>query len=263
MSMHGFVKNVVAPLLSKRGWTSVCEVGASYGASTDVLASVPNVAITVVDPCLDCNLEQKYANNERVRVRKGASLEILPKLKGSFDCILIDGDHNWYTVYNELRVIFDHGLLRKLGMIFFHDVHWPYGRRDMYYQPELIPAEYRHNYEKKGIVPEQSELSESAGFNPAFWNATHEGGARNGVLTAIEDFVSEHRKECRFFQVQEQFGLGVMCRREGLRDDLALLHLYATYKISTSSKTFTRTHFPLLFRAAKSLLGKRKVATPR
>jgi hypothetical protein len=261
--MHGFVKSVVVPLLAKRGWTRVCEIGASYGASTDVLASMPDFAITVVDPCLDCNLEQKYAGNQRVKVKKGASLGILPTLEGSFDCILIDGDHNWYTVYNELRVIFERNLLRRGGMVFFHDVDWPYGRRDMYYQPQLIPGEYRHNCEKKGILPDQSDLSERDGFNTAFWNATHEGGPRNGVLTAIEDFISEHRDECRFFRVQEQFGLGVMCRRNGLRDDLALLRMCTAYKIGSSSKRFTRTHFPSLFYAAKSLLGRRKLAAGR
>jgi hypothetical protein len=28
-------------------------------------------------------------------------------------------------------------------MIFFHDVGRPYGRRDMYYQPETVPPEFR------------------------------------------------------------------------------------------------------------------------
>jgi len=255
--MYEFVKHLVAPLLVKRGWARVCEIGASYGASTNVLASLPNVAITVVDPCLDCNLELKYADNDRVTVRKGISLDILPLLEGSFDCILIDGDHNWYTVYNELRVIFERNLLRKGGMIFFHDVDWPYGRRDMYYQPQLIPDEYRHECEQKGVVRNQLNLSKRNEFNSAYWNATHDGGPKNGVLTALEDFALEHRAECRFFRLREQYGFGVMCRRNGLRDDFAFWRLEwtcATYKITASSKRFTRAHIPWVFDAAKSLL---------
>jgi predicted O-methyltransferase YrrM len=261
--MYGLVKHLVAPLLLRRGWTSACEIGASHGASTDVLASLPNLALTVVDPCLDCNLEQKYADHERVTVRKGTSLEILPRLESPFDCILIDGDHNWYTVYNELRVIFERNLLRQGGMVFFHDVDWPYARQDMYYQPQLIPAEYRHACERKGIARNQIELSESNEYNSTYWNAAHEGGPKNGVLTAIEDFVREHGDEYRFFHMRGQHGLGIMCRRYGLRDDFALFRVKwtcTTYKIITPLKKFTWTYFPSFFYAAKSLLGVRSDA---
>ena len=34
----------------------------------------------------------------------GLSLDVLPKL-GPFDFVLIDGDHNWHTVLNELRLL--------------------------------------------------------------------------------------------------------------------------------------------------------------
>lgn len=37
------------------------------------------------------------------------------------------------------------------------------------------------------MLPGRSELDRD-GINAAYWNATHEGGSRNGVLTAIEDF---------------------------------------------------------------------------
>ena len=97
-------------------------------------------------------------------VNKGISLKVLPELHDAFDCILIDGDHNWYTVYHELKVISDRDLLKRGGMVFFHDVEWPYGRRDMYYQPETIPQEHRHNCAQKGIMWGQSELSEHGGF---------------------------------------------------------------------------------------------------
>ena len=253
--MHCFVKNFVVPQAKTRGWSTVCEIGASCGASTDLLTSLPNVAVTVIDPCLDCDLKQKYAGNDRVTVRKGISLEILSCLEGPFDCILIDGDHNWYTVYNELRLIFERRLLQKGGFIFFHDVDWPYGRRDLYYQPDLIPAEYRHHYEQKGIVRNQSELAEHGGFNPEYRNAVHEGGPKNGVLTAIEDFLREHAPQYQFFRLRGQYGLGVMCQRNALKDDLAFLRLrgtFAAYQIVASSKQFAWNHFPAMFNLAKS-----------
>ena len=256
--MRDFVEKFVVPILNKRKWTRVCEIGVSYGFSTDRLTLLPDVKITVIDPCLDCDLQQKYADNPRVTVKKGTSLKELPKLEGPFDCILIDGDHNWYTVYHELNVIFERNLLKAGGIIFFHDVEWPYGRRDLYYQPEMIPAEYRHACEQKGIVRGKSELSASAKFNSQYWNATHEGGARNGVLTAIEDFLCDHGSEFDFFRVRGEYGLGMLYRRsQRLKDDLRFLSVEcraAAYNIVTWPKRSTKENFPSAVSLAKSIL---------
>ena len=76
------------------------------------------------------------------------------------DAALIDGDHNWYTVYNELRM-----LARPPGqagaplpLLIMHDVGWPYGRRDLYYDPERIPEEFRQPYAQTGMRPGQPKL---------------------------------------------------------------------------------------------------------
>lgn len=257
--MQGFVKSFVIPLLAKRRWTRVCEIGASRGSSTELLTALPSVDLTVVDPCLDCDLSEKFAGNSHVTVKKGISLDVLPELSDTFDCILIDGDHNWYTVFHELSVISDRGLLKLGGMVFFHDVEWPYGRRDMYYQPELIPDEYRHCCAQKGVVEGQSELSDLTGANSRLWNATHEGGARNGVLTAIEDFLCEHKNEYKFFRIREQFGLGIMYRRKNFTDDFRFLALEfkgLTHTIFAWPKRSAKAHFPSVFSLAKSLLGR-------
>ena len=164
----------------------------------------------MVDPCLDADLSQKYRDNKRISLCQGLSLDVLGRISKQFDCILIDGDHNWYTVYNELKLIEERGLLAEGGTIFFHDVCWPYGRRDMYYQPEQIPKEFVHPYEKKGIVYGQSELSSRSKVNAEYYNAVYEGGPRNGVLTAIEDFLRESGGQYRFFCLKKEFGLGVL-----------------------------------------------------
>ena len=134
-----------------------------------------------------------------------------------FDCILIDGDHNWYTVFNELRLIRERTLLKAGGYIFLHDVDWPYGRRDLYYQPETIPAEFRHPFAEKGIVRGQSPLAEVGSMNSRnYLNAMEEGGPKNGVLTAIEDFLALHPGDYRFFMIRYQWGLGVLQLRSAL-----------------------------------------------
>jgi len=233
--MHKFVRHFIMPLAMRRGWRSFCEIGASTGRSTDHLLRLPNISHKIIDPCLDANLLLKYLDDSRVTVLRGNSLDVLPKLTGICDCFIIDGDHNWYTVLNELRQINQRGLLRPGGMIFLHDVGWPYGRRDMYYQPHTIPSEYLQEYECKGIIGE-NQLAESGGANRHLFNAVHEGGARNGVLTAVEDFIAEHPSEYHFCRVRLQNGLGILqYRRKRSFEDIAFFlirikaAMYETY----------------------------------
>jgi len=224
--MQQFVRHFIIPLARKRGWTSFCEIGASTGLSTDELLKLPIASYTIVDPCFDADLVLKYAGDARVTVQKSNSLDALPNLAGAYDCIFMDGDHNWYTVINELRLIRQRNLLRMGGMIFFHDVGWPYGRRDMYYQPNTIPSEYRQEYECKGMIRGQSQLADHGGANPELCNAVREGGPRNGVLTAIEDFIAQHPSDYNFFRVKAQFGLGILqYRRKQPSEDLSFLLL--------------------------------------
>jgi len=224
--MQEFVRHFVAPLARNRDWKGFCEIGASNGLSTDRLLKLPIDSYTIVDPCFDADLASKYAGDARVTVSRRNSLDALPILDGAYDCILIDGDHNWYTVFNELRLIRERRLLRSEGMIFFHDVEWPYGRRDMYYQPDTIPAEYRQEYERKGIIRGRSQLVEHGGTNQEFCNAVREGGPKSGVLTAIEDFIAEHPSDYNFCRVRIGAGLGILqCRRKRTSEDISFFLL--------------------------------------
>jgi hypothetical protein len=215
-----FADTVVKPLITRHGYRRLCEIGASYGETTDALLQLGSVSIDVVDPCLDADLGEKYRGDARVRVHPGFSLEVIPKLKGPFECILIDGDHNWYTVFNELKLIEERNLLQPGGTIFVHDVGWPYGRRDMYYQPELVPDAHRQPFKRAGLVYGQSALSDESDNNKHLANATHEGGPRNGVLTAIEDFMKQSQRRYQFRLIAEEYGLGIMFQPSGTWDAL-------------------------------------------
>jgi hypothetical protein len=222
--MLKFARHIIVPLARKRGWKTFCEIGASTGLSSDEFLKLPGISYTILDPCLDADLSLKYAGDPRVTVHKRNSLDALPDLSCAFDCILIDGDHNWYTVFNELRLIRERALLPPGGMIFFHDVGRPYGRRDMYYQPETVPAEFRQPYEQKGIVRGRSELADGEGSNRIHFNAMREGGPKNGVRTAIEDFIAEHPSDYHFTRIKAQYGLGILQHRSKLTsEDLAFL----------------------------------------
>jgi cephalosporin hydroxylase len=121
-------------------------------------------------------------------------------------------DHNWYTVVNELRLLaagaHRHGT--RLPVLILHDVLWPYGRRDLYYAPETIPDEFRQPYGHGGINPGNTRLHPSKGLNLTMWNATEEGGPRNGVMTALEDFVAEYDQPVRTVVLPIYFGLAVV-----------------------------------------------------
>ena len=213
--MRTFVRHYIAPLARRHNWKSICEIGSRTGASADYLLNLPLTSYTIIDPCIDRDLGAKYAGDSRVQVIKSNSLDALTSTQpigpaSGFDCILIDGDHNWYTVFNELRLIRERALVRPGGFIFLHDVDWPYGRRDLYYQPDSIPAEYRHPFAQKGMIRGQSALAEVGGLNSAYMNALVEGGPKNGVLTAIEDFLSQQRRDYRFFGIHYQYGLGAL-----------------------------------------------------
>ena len=214
--MKYFADIVIKPYIIESGYQRLCEIGASMGDNTEKLLEIGPVEIAIIDPCIDLDLSEKFRNDKRVLVHKGLSLEVLSKIAGPFDCILIDGDHNWYTVYNELSLIHTRGLLKKGGTIFFHDVSWPYARRDMYYQPEQIPPEFVQPHAKRGIVVGQSELASPLEFNGQLFNAVHEGGPKNGVLTAVEDFLNEHKWRYRFFRINEEGGLGVLHKTKNL-----------------------------------------------
>jgi cephalosporin hydroxylase len=213
--MQFFAGTLTKPYIAESGYRDLCEVGASLGLNTDKMLELGPVRMTLIDPCVDAQLTTKYAGEPRVVFHKGLSLEVLPVMEQTFDAFLLDGDHNWYTTYNELRLIHERKLLRAGGTIFLHDVNWPYERRDLYYDPDRIPAEFRHPYAKKGMVRGQSELAETGGASSHLYNARHEGGPRNGVFTAIEDFLKEHPGEYEFFRVNRENGLGVLRKKGG------------------------------------------------
>jgi hypothetical protein len=95
-------------------------------------------------------------------------------------------------------------------IVLLHDTQRPYGRRDMYYFPESIPEEFRQPYASKGMEPGRSELLDYGGFNYMMNNANYDNGERNGVLTAVEDFMKESSFQLEFYQLYSSNGLGII-----------------------------------------------------
>jgi GT2 family glycosyltransferase len=212
--MHYFWDAIIEPILESVKPETVVEIGSEYGTNTqNLLFFLRNdTKVHVVDPLPKYDVaawQERYG--ERFVFHKASSLEALP-LIDRFDVVLIDGDHNWYTVYNELKLIEKRcaEIPQPFPLVMLHDVGWPYGRRDLYYDPETIPEAYRKPYEKKGMRPGLTGLAEEGGANAVFHNAVYENGPRNGVLTAIEDFLSETEQQLELIKVPGLYGLGII-----------------------------------------------------
>ncbi len=199
---------------------TIVEVGLRAGLQSERLLQWCNENGTdchLIDPVPPWNLDELEALlAEHGHFHQAISLEALPGLEA--DLYFLDGDHNWYTVHRELEIIRDTADAAGLAfpVVCLHDVGWPYGRRDLYYAPERIPAESRQPYARRGIEPGRSELSAQGGFNHRHDNALTEGGPCNGVLTAVEDFVAETPGKLELAVVPVFHGLGVVWSEQRL-----------------------------------------------
>ncbi len=231
--MHRFWDAVIEPILDSLQPEAIVEVGSEHGPNTRNLLEFcrrHGARLHVVDPMPKYDIaawRERYG--EHVVFHLSLSLEAIP-LIDEFDVVLIDGDHNWYTVYNELKLI-EHRckeLSQPFPLVMLHDIGWPYGRRDRYYNPDDIPDRYLNPYEKKGIQLGSEELVEKGGFNRAGLNAVREGNPQNGVLTAVEDFLEEADETIELVKIPGFHGLGILIplrvkeQIPGFSDTLAL-----------------------------------------
>jgi Methyltransferase domain len=212
--MYPFWESIIAPMLKVSGGRRVVEIGALRGETTVKMLDDlgPDSEIHVIDPVPAFDPAEHEARFPgRYVFHRDLSVNVLEGL-AAFDIALIDGDHNWYTVYNEMRQLA--GAARRDGkplpLSILHDVGWPYGRRDLYYDPSNIPAEHRQPYEYRGMRPGRAELLKQGGMNITLANAVMEGGERNGVMTGLDDFMAEYDQPLRCVVLPIYFGLAIV-----------------------------------------------------
>ena len=193
--MHRFWSAYTSPLIETLQPRNLLEIGAEFGWNTrhvleycrrthahlDVVDTVPLKSLRdVLEP-------YTWAEHS---LHVGKSVDLIPELE-PMDFVLLDGDHNWRTVYTELGLLYARADRAGVAppVVVAHDCAWPYARRDMYYSPDDFIEADLHPYAYRSIRPGASELVDD-GLNSQFANALVEGGAENGVLTAIEDFAA-------------------------------------------------------------------------
>jgi hypothetical protein len=188
----------------------VVEIGAEHGLFTEELlawAAPEGRRVTAIDPFPQPRLRALADSHPELELIVATSHDALRDLELP-DAVIVDGDHNYFTVSEELRLIAERSAGGELPLLIFHDVGWPHARRDDYYDPSLVPPEHLQPIEEgTGLFPGVEGVR--PGGLPYRYAARREGGPRNGVLTAVEDFVAE-RDGLRLAIVPAFFGLGVV-----------------------------------------------------
>jgi hypothetical protein len=215
--MSAFWDSVIRPLLVALAARVVVEVGVARGETTRKLlewGAAHGCVTHGIDPTARprlqlAELEAQYG--DAFQFHQATSRDALPRIRDA-DVVLIDGDHNWYSVHSELEILATVAVSeqRPLPLTLLHDVDWPYGRRDMYFDPEAIPDEYRQEWAKGGLLIGVQELNPDRGHGLALKHAVTEGNPRNGIRTAVEDFLSETDLRINWCSVPGFFGMGIL-----------------------------------------------------
>jgi hypothetical protein len=220
--------DVIGQVIARAGVRNVAEIGAEFGGMSQLLGDHCAAAggmLTSIDPAPKAEFVEWAASCPHVTPIAATSLEAMPALSG-IDAWMIDGDHNYYTVFNEL-LLADQASRRdgKPLLAVLHDVGWPCDRRDMYYAPQTIPADHRHPHSYEACVTLDNDGCligrGMRGMGHFAW-ALRAGGPKNGVLTAVEDFIELAElkgaeagagmggRELIYAEIPAVFGLGVL-----------------------------------------------------
>jgi hypothetical protein len=206
--------DVVRPLLHEIKARYLLQIGAYKGEHTQHLLKYCQQVdgmLTIIEPVITPELEAILAGASHYKLIADKSLVAIPQIDSPVDVVLLNGDLNYYTAHGDLSAIEE--LANRMAISFPTVIHkstyWPYARRDMYYDPDGIPVSARHPAEQMGMTPWSLELKTGM-INAPFYNARIEGGSKNGVLTAVEDFIQVSREPLRLFTLLINNGLGII-----------------------------------------------------
>lgn len=228
--MHSLsnVKEFILKLVVNAGVRSVCEIGSEGGLLSQELHRRYKEGLidrlTIVDPVPSKEVIA-FADGAGCKVEQCLSLDALEGMS-AHDLYIVDGDHNYHTVSNELRAIFRH----ENAIVVMHDIGWPCATRDMYYNPGTVPADARHPFTFDGAMdPAKDEVVASGLDSHGYYAVSlHDGGARNGVFTALRDVSKE--LDLEFDSLPALLGVGVV-RGAGHPSNSAIRDLFPSAEI--------------------------------
>jgi hypothetical protein len=203
-------RDLILGWLDLAGVRTIVEIGSESGGMTRTLAGWTGERgghLYSVEPSPAPEVVELHERSERFTLVRGLSPDALAGIPPC-DAYIVDGDHNNWVVTRELGAIYADGR-RPLSVL--HDVGWPCARRDQYYAPHVLPPEGVHPHSwDRGKVLDSPELVRGGFRGPLdFASALREGGPGNGVLTAVEQFLSA-RDDLAYRHIPAIFGVGVI-----------------------------------------------------
>jgi hypothetical protein len=211
--VHRLFAAVVAPLIEAARPGVIAEVGAGSGRLTRRVleaAGAEEAVVHAIDPAPTLDPDLREAEGDRLRVHVERATSALGAI-GPVDLALLDGDPNWHSVRSELRLLARTARRagREAPLIAVHNIHWPFGRRDGYYDLEAIPPSLRREHTDLGLVPGRRQPAEE-GLRLVPASAVREFEPRSGVLTAVEDFVADSDLDWTLVEVPGFHGVAVL-----------------------------------------------------
>jgi predicted O-methyltransferase YrrM len=189
MAYHGYISKICeyACVLfnNEKRAIKILEIGIDTGISMFAinnnlnLLSVPfkytglDIHLQPHISVIDYTFLQKYNKNKNKFIKIN-SLEYLKNCNEKFDIIMIDGDHNYQTVYKELSYL--EKVSHKNTLVVCDDYNGRWAKRDLYYSE-------REGYEENDIATKKIESD------------------KKGVATAIDEFLEENLEYQSFFMM--------------------------------------------------------------
>jgi predicted O-methyltransferase YrrM len=177
MAYHGYVPTL-QQFLSSRDEPKVLEVGIDLGTTCIplVVSMAENTSTFLylgIDVAVREHVSITVANlgdavRHNTKLVQDNSLNVLPMLvaeKMKFDVVLLDGDHNYYTVSQELNYI--QHLVKDDGIILIDDYNGKWAERDLWYAA-------RDGYQDNKLVTQPIETE------------------KHGVAIAVNEWLAQH-----------------------------------------------------------------------
>jgi hypothetical protein len=231
-------REIIFAAFEVAGVRSVMDVGPDAGTFTKDLAdwvSERDAILYCVDPVPGESVRQVAQSSPHLELLEVPSHEALEELR-DVDAYLLEGDHNYFTATRNFeRIEAASRAGQGAALVIARGVDWPWGRRDLYFDPSRLPKEAVHPYtfDLSGVPWCPKPTPDGLRSHSKFAVATEEGGPANGVSTAIEDFLRD-RPDYRTIHVPCLFGLmfifpagaswaDTMVERLGIYDENPLL----------------------------------------
>ncbi|MCK9247487.1 MAG: class I SAM-dependent methyltransferase [Solirubrobacteraceae bacterium] len=211
----GVLRELFGDLVAAVRPTTVVEIGGEGGLLTRELlahAEALDARVLCVDSAPSAALVE-LADTTRLELVRAFSPAAIDELPERAEFVVVDGDHNYAVVVEETRRLLARADAAGFPpFVAFHDVCFPWARRDLYYDPSAVdPAGVHAHRFDTGVSVFSHDPIPGGGMRSRgnYAIADHAGGERNGVRTAIEDAIAD-RDDLVLRIVPAVFGLGFL-----------------------------------------------------